>query len=88
MIDKPDFPPGQAKRLTDQMAAVKRLVFSGSPAPCEAIDEIVRIARQFDSIYHSNLDIGFIEDKIVDVIWEACGSPVIGTAPPPPNPMG
>ena len=78
MIDKPDLPPGQAKKQQDEIAAVKRMVFSNSPAPSEAIDEIVRLAEAFDRAYANNDDIGFIAPDIIDTIWKACGSPVVG----------
>lgn len=64
----------------EKIAAVKAVVYSQSPAPCGAIDEIVAQAR--------GLDRGSFEPitpAIIDIIYAAHGSPEFPAPPAPPE---
>jgi hypothetical protein len=79
----------QRATADESMAAIKRGVFADNPAPTTALDEIRRLAAAFDRVYAMNPVFTPMEAGIVDVMWKACGSPVLEPpAPiePPPEP--
>jgi hypothetical protein len=73
----------------EKIAAVKAVVYSQSPAPCGAIEEIVSQARALDRGNYQG-EITPIASQIIDIIYVAHGSPIFpeGTPPvePPPEP--